>query len=376
MENGTRMSSARAYLHPIRYRKNLHVVKYSRATNVLIDPVTKTAVGVEFIRGRRKYRVMARKEVILSAGAINSPHLLSLSGIGPKTDLNRLGIPVIKDLPVGYNLMDHVALGGLTFLVDPPISLNVERLLSNPKTLYDFMRYRNSSMTIPGGSEALGFIDLENPSDPDGYPDLELLLASGTVAGEPTLRASFNMGESLYNRVYRQLEGKDGLMIFPMVMRPKSRGRVYLNNSNPLSYPLIDMGYFSDESDLDILVKGANLMIELSKMPALREVNTRLHSVPLPGCKHLVFGSTDYWKCHARQLSFTIYHQSGTCKMGPVDDGTSVVDPRLRVFGVSNLRVVDGSVFPVIPAAHPNAAILMIAEKASDLIKQDWNVIY
>lgn len=375
MENGTRMSSSRAYLHPVRSRRNLHVIKYSRATRVLIDPATNTAVGVEFVRGRRKYRVMARKEVILSAGAINSPQLLTLSGIGPKTELDRLGIPMIKDLPVGYNLMDHVALGGFTFVVDPPISLNVDRLLRDADTLYNFMRYRNGSITIPGGSEALGFIDLENPGDPDGHPDLELLLASGTIAGEPTLRASFNMNDFVYNRVYKQLEDKDGFMIFPMIMRPKSRGRVYLNSRNPFDSPQIDMGYFSDERDLDIVVKGVNLMIELSKMPALREVNTRLHAVPLPGCEHHPFGSDSYWKCHARQLSFTIYHQSGTCKMGPVDDGTSVVDPRLRVFGVNNLRVVDASIFPVIPAAHPNAPVLMIAEKASDLIKQDWNVI-
>ena len=153
---------------------------------------------------------------------------------------------MIKASPVGYNLMDHVALGGLTFVVDPPISLKVERVLSSAETLYDFMRYRNSSVTVPGGSEALGFIDLENPADPDGYPDLELLLASGSIAGEPTLRASFNIDELVYNRVYRQLANKDGFMVFPMIMRPKSRGRVYLNNSNPLSLPLIDMGYFSD----------------------------------------------------------------------------------------------------------------------------------
>lgn len=375
MENGTRMSAARAYLHPIRFRRNLHVVKYSRVTKILIDPLTNTAAGVEFVRGRQKYRVMSRNEVILSAGAINSPHLLSLSGIGPKTDLNKLGIPLIKDLPVGYNLMDHVALGGLTFLVDPPISLQVDRILGSAKMLYDFMRYRNSSVTIPGGSEALGFIDLENPNDPDGYPDFELLLASGTIAGEPTIRASFNIDERVYNRVYRQLENKDGFMVFPMIMRPKSRGRVYLNSSNPLSLPLIDMGYFSDESDLDIIVKGVNMMIELAKTPAFQEVNTRLHSVPLPGCEQHTFASDDYWKCHARHLTFTIYHQSGTCTMGPVDDGTAVVDPRLKVYGVNNLRVVDASIFPVIPVAHPNAAILMIAEKASDMIKQEWKVM-
>lgn len=374
MKNGTRWSTSRAFLHPIRNRKNLFVTKNSLVTKVLIDPNTKRAFGVEFVKNNRKYYVRARKEVILSSGAINSPQLLMLSGVGPREHLQSLDIPVIQDLPVGDNLQDHVALGGLTFLVNDTVSIKVDRVLEDRNTIDTFINYHTGWVSIPGGTEAIGFYDLDDPNNPDGYPNLELLFIAGTLSAEPTLRRNFGISDSVYNSMYKSTEKRDGFMVFPMVLRPGSTGSVRLRSKNPFHSPIIDMGYFSDPADLDVLVAGVRLTQGLAKTRALQKYNAKLLKSILPGCRQFKFDSDDYWKCHARHFSFTIYHQSCTCKMGPSSDRTTVVDPRLRVHGIGGLRVIDASIMPKIPAAHTNSPTIMIAEKGSDMIKQDWGM--
>lgn len=374
MKNGTRWSTSSAFLHPAHLRRNLHVKKMSLVTKILINPVTKVAYGIEFVRNRNRYIVKAKREIILSAGAINSPQLLMLSGVGPREHLQQMGIPVIKDLPVGFNLQDHVALGGLTFLVNESVSLRSDRVLRDEKSLYEFIKHHRSWASIPGGCEALGFIDLYDPANPDGYPNLELLFISGTLASEPTLKKNFGIRDDVYNYMYKSIENKDGYMIFPMVLRPKSKGRVQLRDSNPFHAPSIDLGYFSVPADLDILTQGVKIAIQLSKTKAFQKYNAHLFSRKIPNCKQFQFASDDYWQCQARELSFTIYHQSGTCKMGPQNNPTSVVDPRLRVHGIKGLRVIDASIMPDIPAAHTNAPVIMIGEKGSDMIKEDWDI--
>ncbi|KAF0751108.1 glucose dehydrogenase [Aphis craccivora] len=155
-------------------------------------------------------------------------------------------------------------------------------------------------------------------------------------------------------------------------MRPKSKGRVWLRDANPFHHPLIDPNYFADETDLDVIVAGVRLFQRMLSTGPMKSLDAKVLDTPLPGCRQHVFDTDAYWKCAARQISFTIYHLSGTCKMGPASDPTAVVDPRLRVHGVRGLRVVDASIMPEVPAAHTNAPTIMIAEKASDMIKEDW----
>lgn len=375
MKNGTRCSTSRAYLHPIRDRKNLHVKKMSMVTKVLIDPITKLAYGVEYVRRGVKRRVFARKEIIVSSGAINSPQLLMLSGIGPKEQLEQIGIEVMQDSPVGQNLMDHVALGGLTFLVNETVSLKTERILDDAMALNDFMSSHKGPITIPGGSEALAFYDLSNPRNPDGYPDLELLFNAGGITSDPTLKRGFGLTDFVYNSVFKAIEEMDGIMILPMVMRPKSKGEILLRDKNPFHHPLIYPNYFSDPADLDVLVKGVRLSQDLMKTKWMQKLSATLWDAPLPSCRKIQFDSDEYWKCAARQLPFTIYHLAGTCKMAPEQDPTSVVNPRLRVKGIRGLRVADASIMPEVPAAHTNAPTIMIGEKVSDMIKEDWNML-
>jgi choline dehydrogenase len=374
MKNGTRWSSSRAFLHPIRKRKNLHVTKMSRVTKILTHPETKQAVSIQFIRRNKRYVIRASKEIIVSSGAINSPQLLMLSGIGPRQHLESLGIKLIQDLAVGYNLMDHIALGGLTFIVNQSVSLRTDKIINDPDSMANYFAYHKGPISIPGGCEALAFYDLKDPTNPQGYPDIELLFQGGSIVSEQTLRENFGIRNDLYDAVYKPIENRDTWMVLPMLMRPKSKGRIMLKDRNPFHKPLINPNYFQYDEDLDTMVEGIKKTIELSKTKGFQKFGTKLHDIPIPDCKKHGFGSDDYWRCAIRHLTFTIYHVSGTCKMGPNWDSSAVVDPRLRVYGVKGLRVVDVSIIPEIPVGHTNGPTYMIAEKGADLIKQDWGI--
>lgn len=161
MTNGRRCSANKAYLKPAAHRPNLHISTKSWVTRIVVDPNTKTAIGVEFLKANRKHFIRANKEVILSAGAISSPQLLMLSGIGPAKDLLELGIPVIQDLRVGSNLMDHNSLSSLTFLVDYDITLSDLRV-QNPVNMFDYLFNNAGPLTLPGGAEGVAFIKVNN----------------------------------------------------------------------------------------------------------------------------------------------------------------------------------------------------------------------
>ncbi|XP_018569550.1 glucose dehydrogenase [FAD, quinone]-like [Anoplophora glabripennis] len=371
LRDGVRDSSSRAYLHPIYRRPNLHMKKHSLVQRILIDPKTMRAVGVRFVRFGRTYTVYAKKEVIVSGGAINSPQLLMLSGIGPTKHLKSLGIPVIRNLKVGYNLMDHIAMGGLTFLIDKPYSIRTDKVITR-ENLDSYLNHHAGPMSVPGGCEVLVFHDFSNPNDPDGYPDMELLYQAGSIVSDPLLRKNFGITDELYDQVYKPIEKAETFMVFPMLLRPKSKGRIMLRDGNYKTKPKIFPNYFADQADLDTIVKGVRLALNISAQPALKDLRSSLHTKPIPQCEKFGFGTDEYFACMTRHFTFTIYHHSGTCKMGPPSDKSAVVDPRLRVYGVKNLRVVDASIIPEIPAAHTNAPVFMIAEKGADMIKEDW----
>ncbi|XP_026290470.2 glucose dehydrogenase [FAD, quinone]-like [Frankliniella occidentalis] len=381
MRNGSRWSSNRAYLEPARRRRGLHVSKWSRVTRVLVDPASRTAYGVEFVRdGESRRRVVrARREVILAAGAINSPQLLMLSGIGPRQHLQSMGIAPAVDLPVGNNLMDHVAAGGLMYTIGAKagFTVSVERLLDNLDLLSEYAVHRTGPMTLPGGTEALGFLRVRRTGanatsgEHGEWPDIELLMASGSLIDEPLLKDNFGIADDLYSKVYKPFARTPSCTVFPMLLRPKSRGTVRLRSRSPTAKPLIHANYFDDPEDLETLVDGVLAVQRLLEMPSMRAIDARIFDVPLPGCAKFRFGTRKYWRCHIRHIPLTIYHQSGTCRMGPAGHKDSVVDPRLRVIGVRGLRVADASIMPAVPAAHTNTPTYMIAEKAADMVKED-----
>ncbi|XP_045503188.1 glucose dehydrogenase [FAD, quinone]-like [Colias croceus] len=374
MKNGTRHSSSRAYLHPINKRNNLYLSKGSMVTKLIFDSDKKRVFGVELEKRGKRFKILAKREVIVSAGAINSPQLLMLSGIGPRDHLESLKIPVVKDLPVGYNLMDHIAAGGVQFMVNQQnFTLSTEYILNHLELVFKWMKTHKGPLSIPGGCEALIFMDLKDKYNKTSWPDLELLFIGGGLNSDPLLPRNFNFDEKIYAETYSPLGKDDIFMIFPMLMRPKSKGRVLLQSRNPKVHPTLVPNYFEYPEDLQKIVEGIKVAIEISRQPAMRKLGTKMYDVPIEEClKYGPFGSDAYFACQAQMFTFTIYHQSGTCKMGVESDPSSVVDNRLRVHGIEGLRVIDASVMPEIVSSHTNAPVYMIAERGSDFIKQDW----
>lgn len=236
MRRGTRCSTAKAFLRPVRNRKNLHVALFAHVTKVIMDEENNRALGVEFIRNGKYYRSYAKREVILSAGAINSPHLLMLSGIGPRADLQKVGVNVIHDSPgVGQNLQDHIAIGGIVFLIDHPVSVIMNRLVN----LNSAIRYavnEDGPLTSNVGLESVGFISTKYANQSDDWPDIEFMLTSASTNsdGGITVKKAHGLTDEFYNYMYGDITNKDVFGVFPMMLRPKSRGFVRLQSKNPL----------------------------------------------------------------------------------------------------------------------------------------------
>lgn len=375
-KRGKRHSAYKAFLEPILGRPNLHIMVSTRVTKVLIDPKTKVAYGVEMLRNRKRTQVMARKEVILSAGTFSSPQLLMLSGVGAKKDLSRIGVPLIKELPVGKLMYDHVSHLGPTFVVNTTgESLNTDRAL-NVNAALEYLGGRGI-LTVPGGVEALGFFKTKVPSNRGAeVPNLELIFVAGGFHSDQGAGISRGIGlrEGLYKQIYGSLEDTriDTFSIMPMLFHPKSVGYLELKSSNIFHWPRLYPNFLKHPDDVEVLLEGIKLSLRLAQTPPFKRLGARIHSIPLPSCAHLHFGSDNYWRCSIRTISSTLHHQVSTCKMGPQSDPTAVVSPELKVHGIHKLRVVDTSIIPEAPTAHTNAASYMIGEKASDMIKRQW----
>ncbi|RZF36504.1 hypothetical protein LSTR_LSTR008839 [Laodelphax striatellus] len=374
VKSGRRVSAAKAYLETIKNRPNLHVLEKARVTRILIDTVTKRAIGVEFVKNRKTRYVYTRKEVILSAGSLQSPHLLMLSGVGPKSHLLDKNISVVVDLPgVGDNLHEHWTTPSLVFTHNLTGASPNERDALNPVNVKNWLTQGSGVLALSGGVEGIAYVNtpLNKPGE---YPDMEFLFNAGGLSsdGGNTLRRSFGVTDQLYDDVFRSLDYKDVWSIFPMLLRPKSRGRILLRDNNPWHWPLFYHDYFQDLQDAKRMVEGMKMIVALSQTKAFQSIGSTLHTVAIPACASLGFGTDEYWLCSLRHLTFTLHHQSGTCKMGPASDPLAVVDPQLRVYGVGGLRVVDASIFPRLPSAHLYAPTVMVGEKAADIIKNYW----
>ncbi|XP_022161379.1 glucose dehydrogenase [FAD, quinone] [Myzus persicae] len=375
MRRGYRCSSSKAFLQPVRLRRNLHVALWSHVTKILIDPDSKRAYGVEFERDGRKRVALAKREVVLSAGAINSPQLLMLSGVGPEEHLRSINIPVIHHSPgVGENLMDHVAVGGLVFPIDYPVSLVMNRVVNIPAAL----RYAvlgEGPLTSSIGLETVAFITTKYGNQSDDWPDIEFMLTSTSTNsdGGTAARKAHCLRDDFYNELLGDLNNKDVFGVFPMLLRPKSRGRILLRSNNPHQYPLLYHNYFSHPEDLRVLREGVKAAVAVGETTAMKRFGARFHARPVPGCKTLELFTDEYWECVIRQYTMTIYHMSGTSKMGPPTDPLAVVDPKLRVYGIQGLRVIDASIMPQITNGNINAPTIMIGEKGSDMIINYWH---
>lgn len=368
----SRCSAAKAFLRPARLRKNLHVALFSHVTRIIMDETTKRALGVEFIRNGRKQSAYAKREVILSAGAINSPHLLMLSGIGPREHLEQVGIKVIHDSPgVGRNLQDHIAVGGIVFKVDHPISFVMNRLV-NINSAVRYAVTEDGPLTSNVGLETVGFISTKYANQSDDWPDIEFMLTSASTTSDDQARIAHGITDEFYDYMFKDIRNQDVFGVFPMMLRPKSRGYIKLQSKNPLRYPLLYHNYLTHPDDIAVLREGVKASVAFVETQALKRFGARFHDRQVPNCKHLEMYTDEYWDCAIQQYTMTIYHMSGTCKMGQADDPYAVVDNQLRVHGVKGLRVIDASIMPTITSGNINAPVIMIGEKGADYIKQLW----
>lgn len=297
-----------------------------------------------------------------------------LSGIGPRKHLQEMGIPLVKDSPgVGRNIQDHIAVGGLAFLIDYPVSFILSRFLN----LQSALRYainEDGPLTSSVGLEAVGFINTKYANSSDDWPDIEFMLTSSSTNSDAgtQVKKAHGLSDEFYNSVFRKIDEKDVFGVFPMMLRPKSRGFLKLASKDPLAHPLIYPNYLTHPDDVGVLREGVKAAIAFGQTAAMKRFGARFHDTPWPNCAHLPMYSDEYWDCAIRQYTMTIYHMSGSCKMGPPNDPGAVVDPKLRVYGIAGLRVIDASIMPTITNGNINAPVIMIGERASDLIKEYW----
>ena len=340
IRDGQRCSAAVAFLRPAEKRENLDIVTDAQTTRVLFEK--KRAAGVEYVCKDQKVQAWAAKEVIVSGGAINSPQILMLSGIGDEGYLKKFNIPVVSNVPgVGHNLQDHLD-AIIANECSQPITLHSQTSLIN--MLKTGMQY-----TFTKGGIARGQ-GLESGAFIKSRPDLEL----------PDLQLHF---VAAFMRDHaRVASDRHGYSLHVCLLRPESRGFVGLKSGDPLEHALIQANYLSVESDLHAMREGVKICRNVFAQKAMDPYRGPELE---PGAHIQSDEAIEDW---VRKNAETIYHPIGTCKMGTKDDKMAVVDDELRVKGVEGLRVVDASVMPTLVGGNTNAPTIMIAEKASDLI--------
>lgn len=270
-------------------------------------------------------------------------------------------------------MQDHVGMGGMTWLVDKPVAIVQDRF--NPATITNqYVLNERGPMTSLGGVEGLAFVTTPLGNMSIDWPDIQFHMAPASINSDNGARVKKVLGlkESLYRDVYHPIANKDTWTIMPLLLRPRSRGWVRLRSKNPFHYPLMDPNYFDDPFDVQTLVEGAKIAIRVAEANVFKQFGSRLYRKPLTNCKKFKFLSDAYLECHIKTISMTIYHPVGTAKMGPAWDSEAVVDPRLRVYGIKGLRVIDASIMPTISSGNTNAPVIMIGEKGADLVKEDW----
>jgi choline dehydrogenase len=337
-----RGSTARTFLAQARHRRNLKVETDALATKLLFDG--KRCTGVAFRQNGVDRQQLVTREVILCGGAVNSPHVLQISGIGPAPHLQSIGVPVLHDLPgVGANLNDHYVVR-ISHRVKNAVTINqLARGLRLVREVARWATVGNGALTF-GVTSAMVFC---RSREGLASPDLQLLFTP----------ASYAQG------VFRQLEREPGMTVAVCPVRPDSRGTIMAQSPDPFQYPAIRPNYLSAPSDLRVLIAGINHTRRIFAQPAIARYSLK-ETVPGPGVT-----TDEQFSEFARRAGTNVFHPVGTCKMGT--DPMAVVDPRLCVHGIAGLRVIDASIMPAVTTGNTNAPTIMIGEKGAAMIKED-----
>lgn len=341
-KNGRRHSTATAFLKPILDRPNLTVQTEAQVSKLLFDG--KKVDQVVYTYKGQEWKVKVGKEVILSGGAINSPQLLMISGIGEAKHLKSVGIDLVHDLPgVGKNLQDHLVAGVLMYATEPISLASATKGVGQVREMFKYLVMSKGMLTSNGG-EAGGFMKTR---DDLPAPDIQFHFFPGAFEDHGA----------------KSVEGYGGhgFSLGATLLRPESRGEILLRSADSFAAPAIHANYFSVEDDVEGMLTGVKKVREIMNAPAFSAYRGPEY---LPGSDKKSDEDLVYYM---RDRAETLYHPVGTCKMGT--DNMAVVDPQLRVHGIEGVRVVDASVMPTITTGNTNAPTIMIAEKAADMIK-------
>jgi len=342
---GRRCSAATAYLRPALRRPNLTVEVLALTTEILMN--RGRAIGVNYRRGGASHTAHARREVILSAGVINSPQLLMLSGVGDPQELERHGIAVKAAIPgVGLNLQDHVSVILMYHRREPGPFLKMMRYDRIARELAKAYFFGTGfAADVPGGIVA--FLKSQEQLT---LPDTQLILTAAPLGAWPYMRPF-------------KAPFPDGFATRIVILHPESRGRVSLRSADPAAHPKILQRFLATDADWRAVRAGVKFARELAAQPSMQPFIARETA---PGSAKVSEADIDQ---HIRKTAITVHHPAGTCKMGSDADALAVVDDQLRLRGVEGLRIVDASVMPDLVSGNINAAVVMIAEKAADLIR-------
>ncbi|XP_068623662.1 glucose dehydrogenase [FAD, quinone]-like [Battus philenor] len=370
IKDGIRHSTARAFLSPIKDRENLHVMKNAYVTKILFYPESTKVSGVLVKKNDIEIEIRARKEVIVSAGSINTPQLLLLSGIGPREHLQSLDIEVKADLPVGEHLEDHVFIptiyaaptnqGFVT--IDKIITYFNEYMLTNKGVLSDVIPHR-----------LIAFVNQSDPLSVSPEVQYHYLVLPPRLYNMVDIFAKHEVNEEIHRKFVKLNEDHIVILMYNVLLKPKSKGRIILKSKNPDDYPLIYANYFHEPEDLEVLIKNAKkFALPLENTKAFKSAGFKLNWLDIDECRDFEKNSDELLACVAKVLTFSLYHPTGTARMGPDGDDKAVVDPKLRVRKVQGLRVIDASIMPSIVRANTNAPTIMIGEKGASMIKEFW----
>ncbi|XP_063366833.1 glucose dehydrogenase [FAD, quinone]-like [Cydia amplana] len=363
VSNNTRLSTNTAFLKTVRHRKNLIVMTGATATRIVVDKQEKTIEGIYYEVEKGKERpAYAKREIILTAGAINNVKLLHLSGIGPKAEMKRLNVSLVVNLPVGLNYRDQVTTGGLSF------ALTDVAPVSDNDIINDFKKWfasRSGTLASRGINQLSAFIQLyEN----ENAPDVELSLEGNFIRSDKFLLN--NVSVHAAEETQLPLAYYNLVNVYPILLKPKSKGKVTLNKRNPkYGRPIIQANLLKETEDLDTLIDSVDIALQILDTKEMKKNEVKFAPLDLFPCDRLK--NREQWNCIARHYTKAIGNPIGTCIMGE-NSTTSVVDFQLRVHGIEGLRIVDASVMPTHVRGSLFAPTMMIAEKASKMLLKDW----
>lgn len=367
---GKRSDTGSSFVIPNLNRDNLDVSTESYVTKIEINSQTKVAESVLFTKNGKLYRATARKEIILSAGAIASPQILMLSGVGRSEELSKFNIPVVSDLATGENLRDHLLLPMFVSYFD------LEPIVSLKTAVQEYLR-GTGILTSCGPIDGIAFYDSTGQNAE--YPDVEMfvlpnILSMSAIMDLPSILKVFNFKPTTLLEIGTVLKSKF-FMLLSNVLDTKSVGSVTLRSDSPYDYPKIDPNILSNKQDVDKIIQLVKIGRRLSETPAFKKYKYKLSPPTLAACIGYEYGSDDYWRCSVEQISFPTYHSVGTCQMGKSSKSGAVVSPELKVFGVEQLRVADASVLPFPPKGHIEPNVVAIGEIVSDMIKKTHGLL-